>query len=130
MTILAALDYLTLFVHVIVCVLLIGIVLIQGGKGAAMSASFGMGAASTAFGARTDSFMTRLTGGAAVTFVVTSLVLTFLSSKTGSLTQKIEVGPQAAPPVAQEPAGAATPESTPPAGSPATAPISSETSAH
>ena len=108
MTILAALDYLTLIVHVIVCVLLIGIVLIQGGKGASMSASFGMGAASTAFGARTDSFMTKLTSGAAITFVITSLGLTFLRTKTGSISQQINVPASAVPETPSVPQDAAT----------------------
>jgi preprotein translocase subunit SecG len=91
MTLLAFLDTLVLIIHVVVCALLIGIVLIQGGKGASMSATFGMGAAATAFGARTDSFMTKLTSGAAIVFVITSLGLTFLSARTASLSQSLNL---------------------------------------
>ncbi len=109
MTIVAFLDYFVLFVHVIVCVLLIGIVLIQGGKGASLSASFGMGSAASAFGARTDSFMTKLTGGAAVVFVCTSVGLTLLSSRAGSLTQRETIAP---PQVEAPPAVTAPPVET------------------
>lgn len=91
MTLLGFLDILVLIIHVVVCTLLIGIVLIQGGKGASMSATFGMGAAATAFGARTDSFMTKITSGAAIVFVITSLALTFLSARTASLSQSLNL---------------------------------------
>ncbi len=131
MTPVAILDYLILIVHVIVCVLLIGIVLIQGGKGASMSASLGMGAASTAFGARTDTFMTKLTSGAAITFVVTSLALTFLSSKTGSLSQQITAEPvPSAAAGAQQSATTTAPETAiAPAGTSEAASSASETAA-
>lgn len=120
MTIVAFLDYFVLAVHVIVCVLLIGIVLIQGGKGASLSASFGMGAAATAFGARTDSFMTKLTGGAAVLFVFTSVGLTLLASRTGSITQTVTIPQQAVAPATQQ--IEATPDTSPEATETPTAP--------
>ncbi len=110
MTLLGFLDILVLTLHVAVCAVLVGIVLIQGGKGASMSASFGMGAAGSAFGARTDTFLTKVTSGAAIAFVVTSLALTFLASKTGSLSQRMSVeqpAPADAAPSA-EPAPATT----------------------
>lgn len=127
MTLLAFLDILVLILHVVVCALLIGIVLIQGGKGASMSATFGMGAAATAFGARTDTFMTKLTSGAAIIFVFTSLALTFLGSRTGSFTQRMTVEPPAAevaPPAApvapaEEPAASPSPAATAPSTPPA-----------
>jgi len=90
MTLLGFLDIFFLILHVTACLVLCGIVLMQGGKGASLSASFGMGAAGSAFGARTDSFITKLTSGAAIAFVITSVSLTFLASKTGSLSQKYE----------------------------------------
>lgn len=92
MTLLGFLDTLVLIIHIVVCLFLVGIVLIQGGKGASLSASFGMGgSSSSAFGARTDSFMTKMTSGAAIAFVITSVGLTFLASRTGSLSQTINV---------------------------------------
>ena len=58
---------------------LIGLVLIQHGKGADIGAAFGSGASSTLFGSQgTGSFLFKLTGGLALTFFVTSLLLSYL----------------------------------------------------
>ncbi|MDJ0788851.1 MAG: preprotein translocase subunit SecG [Myxococcota bacterium] len=66
--------------HVLVCVILIVVVLLQRGKGAEIGAVFGGGGGSTVFGARgAGNFLTRLTSGAAVTFMVTSLVLAYFA---------------------------------------------------
>lgn len=124
MTLVAFLDYFILAAHLIVCVLLIVIVLIQGGKGASLSASFGMGSAASAFGARTDSFMTKLTAGAAITFVLTSIGLTMISPRASSITQRVNIetetpAPAASPEVpavteaaTESPATGAAPETT------------------
>lgn len=71
---------LLILVHVVVCVILILIVLLQGGKGAEMGAAFG-GASQTVFGSSgpTD-FLGRLTTWAAALFMVTSLGLSYYSS--------------------------------------------------
>lgn len=72
---------LILMLHVIVALVLIGLVLIQHGKGADIGASFGSGASSTVFGSQgTGSFLFKLTGGLALTFFVTSLSLSYLVS--------------------------------------------------
>ncbi|MBL4889490.1 MAG: preprotein translocase subunit SecG [Candidatus Lindowbacteria bacterium] len=77
-----------------VCIGLIFIVLIQGGKGASLSASFGMGGgASSAFGAQTDTFIIKWTRNIAITFLVTSLGLAYLTKHTGSLVQRTELMP-------------------------------------
>lgn len=61
--------------HLIVCVLLILIVLLQHGKGADLGATFG-GSGNTLFGASgADNLFTRLTTGLAVVFMTTSIVL-------------------------------------------------------
>ncbi|MFQ6671743.1 MAG: preprotein translocase subunit SecG [Candidatus Tectimicrobiota bacterium] len=61
--------------HVIVSVALIGIVLLQTGKGASIGAAFG-GASQTVFGSRGPaSFLHKLTTAAAVIFMLTSLGL-------------------------------------------------------
>ncbi len=61
--------------HLIVCVMLIGIVLLQQGKGADMGATFG-GGGSTLFGASgANTFLTRLTTFTAVCFMCTSVFL-------------------------------------------------------
>lgn len=72
---------LILMVHVLVAIVLIGLVLIQHGKGADVGASFGSGASSTIFGSQgTGNFLFKLTGGLALTFFVTSLSLSYLVS--------------------------------------------------
>ncbi len=68
-------------IHIIVGLALILIVLLQTGKGASMGAAFG-GSSQTIFGARgAGSFLGKLTTGAAVVFMLTSLTLAFLSSR-------------------------------------------------
>lgn len=84
------LDILILIVHVVVCCLLIGIVLIQGGKGASLSATFGMGS-SSAFGSQTDSLLVKWTRNVAIAFLVTTVALTIVGRNTGALVQRVEV---------------------------------------
>ncbi len=68
-----------LMLHVLVAVVLIGLVLIQHGKGADIGAAFGSGASNTVFGSQgTGGFLFRLTSGLALTFFVTSLTLSYL----------------------------------------------------
>jgi len=64
-------------IHVLACVILVLVVLLQAGKGADMGAVFG-GASSTIFGSSgAGNFLTRLTTGAAIVFMITSLTLTY-----------------------------------------------------
>jgi preprotein translocase subunit SecG len=70
--------------HILVCIALILIVLLQAGKGAEMGAAFG-GASQTVFGsAGAMGFLTKLTTFAAVVFMITSLVLAFSSTRRAS----------------------------------------------
>ena len=72
---------LVLMLHVLVAVILIGLVLIQHGKGADIGASFGSGASSTVFGSQgTGTFLFKVTGGLAMVFFITSLTLSYLVS--------------------------------------------------
>ncbi len=65
--------------HVVVCIFLIAVVLLQRGKGAEIGAVFGGGAGSTVFGSRgAGNFLTKLTTGSAVVFMLTSLSLSYL----------------------------------------------------
>ena len=67
-------------IHVLICLCLIGVVLIQGGKGAEIGASFGAGASNTVFGASGGkSFMGRMTTIIAVIFMLTTLWLSYVS---------------------------------------------------
>jgi preprotein translocase subunit SecG len=71
--------------HVLACLFLIVIVLLQRGKGAEMGAVFGGGAGATVFGSRgAGNFLTRMTTAAAIVFMVTSLTLAYIAQdKTG-----------------------------------------------
>ena len=74
--------------HILVCFALILIVLLQAGKGAEMGAAFG-GASQTIFGsAGAMGFLTKLTAIAAFIFMITSVLLTFSSTKKVSTIMK------------------------------------------
>ncbi|AYO55833.1 MULTISPECIES: preprotein translocase subunit SecG [Acinetobacter] len=71
-----------LVVHIILAVLMIGLILVQHGKGADAGASFGGGGAATVFGASgSASFLTRLTAILTALFFVTSITLAVFAKK-------------------------------------------------
>jgi preprotein translocase subunit SecG len=106
-------NYVLLTIHILVCLSLIGIVLIQGGKGAEVGAAFGAGASNTIFGASGgQSFIGKMTAGAAVIFMLTSLALAIFWGQPGSSSVMPEqVAPASMPtqslPVTAPPAPAA-----------------------
>ena len=68
--------------HILVCVILVLVVLLQSGKGADLAGAFGGGATQTAFGSRGPaSFLSKMTTIAAVVFMLTSIGLSMMSSK-------------------------------------------------
>lgn len=68
-----------LAVHIVLALLLIGIILLQQGKGATAGAAFGSGASSTVFGSRgSASFLTRTTAVLATLFLSNSMFLAYL----------------------------------------------------
>ena len=70
-----------IILHVVVCVALIMIVLLQTGKGADMGAAFGGGSSQTLFGSTgASTFLSKATTAAAVIFMLTSLALAYISS--------------------------------------------------
>jgi preprotein translocase subunit SecG len=70
-----------IIIHIMVCIALIMIVLLQTGKGADMGAAFGGGSSQTLFGSTgASTFLSKATTGAAIIFMVTSLGLAYLSS--------------------------------------------------
>ena len=72
-------------IHVIVCIALIMIVLLQTGKGADMGATFGGGSSQTLFGSTgASTFLSKATTVAAVVFMLTSLTLAFLFGRGGA----------------------------------------------
>lgn len=69
--------------HVLLGMGIIGLVLIQHGKGADAGAAFGSGASSTVFGSRgSGSFLTRTTGVFAVLFFASSMTLALMARQT------------------------------------------------
>ena len=74
-------SILVIFIHVVVCIALIMIVLLQTGKGADMGAAFGGGASQTLFGATgASTFLSKATTAAAIIFMLTSLILAYMAS--------------------------------------------------
>jgi preprotein translocase subunit SecG len=68
-------------VHVLLALMIIGLVLLQRGKGAEAGAGFGSGASGTVFGARgTSTLFSKLTAVFAALFFATSLTLAYLGS--------------------------------------------------
>jgi len=69
-------------VHILLALSIIGLVLMQHGKGADAGAAFGSGASATVFGARgSANFLSRATGVMAGVFFVTSLTLAFFAMR-------------------------------------------------
>lgn len=96
--------------HVLVCVFLIAVVLLQTGKGADIGAVFG-GSSQTLFGSvGPGTFLSKLTVVVAVIFMLTSLGLAYLSSRqeTASVMKGVQTAPVPAPvaptPVETQPA--------------------------
>jgi preprotein translocase subunit SecG len=86
-----------IIIHIIVAVALILIVLLQTGRGADMGAAFGGGGSQTLFGSTgASSFLSRLTTIAAIVFMLTSLLLAYLSSHRSSRSVINELAPPAA----------------------------------
>jgi len=139
------LYYFLVAVYTVVCLLLIGVILLQQGKGGDMANAFGGGGSQAVFGARSGAtLLTRATAGLAVLFVVLSLTLTAWGQRGGnSVVGGIE-GPPPVPaaalpgaggpvapvapaaPAAETPAPSTTPapEAAPAAPAPATPPPS------
>lgn len=91
------LETLVVVVHVVIAVALVGLVLIQQGKGADAGAAFGGGASQTVFGSQgSGSFLTKVTTLMAVVFFVTSFSLAVFAK------QRAEVAGEAGIPVVQE----------------------------
>jgi len=90
-------ETLVVVVHVVIAVALVGLVLIQQGKGADAGAAFGGGASQTVFGSQgSGSFLTRLTTILAIVFFVTSFSLAVFAK------QRAEVAGEAGIPMVQE----------------------------
>ena len=72
---------LIVIIHVMVCIALIMIVLLQTGKGADMGAAFGGGSSQTLFGSTgASTFLSKATTAVAVVFMVTCFILAYIST--------------------------------------------------
>ncbi|MBF0558204.1 MAG: preprotein translocase subunit SecG [Nitrospirae bacterium] len=81
-------------IHVMCCLFLISIVLLQSGKGAEMGAAFG-GSSQTIFGSRgASTFLNKLTTAAAVVFMLTSLTLSMVANRHASVIKEVAPAPQ------------------------------------
>lgn len=92
--------------HVLVCFFLVGVVLLQSGKGAEMGASFGSSGSQSVFGAGGGTtFLSKMTTGAAIIFMLTSLTLAYLSGKpsSSSIMSGVKSAPAAKAPAAPVP---------------------------
>jgi preprotein translocase subunit SecG len=129
------LFYLIVFFHVIACLFLIAVVLLQQGKGQDLASAFGGGGTQTAFGPRgSATVLSRATTILAGLFMVTSLALSIVRPRTGGvLDQVAEPAPVAspaastAPPTTAPASNANTPasgpaEAPPPSPAPAASP--------
>jgi preprotein translocase subunit SecG len=116
-------TYIVPVIHVFACLFLIVVVLLQTGKGTDMGAVFG-GGSQTLFGASgAGNLLTKLTTATAITFMITSLILTYSQthSSSGLLNRISDEAPASAPaaPAAGQPAAPAPAAPAAPADAPA-----------
>jgi preprotein translocase subunit SecG len=113
------LSNLLFILQIVSAVAMIGLVLIQHGKGADMGASFGSGASGSLFGASgSANFLSRATSVLAVVFFVTSLSLTYIAthkttSAGGGVMDTVKTDPVPAPTGTAAPATTAPEPATP-----------------
>jgi preprotein translocase subunit SecG len=106
-------ETLLLVVHVVAALAIIGLVLLQHGKGADMGAAFGGGASGSVFGATgSANFLSRATAILATVFFLTSMGLTWYYAHRGTTKGVMATQPAAVPgteqvpvPTADKPAG-------------------------
>jgi preprotein translocase subunit SecG len=112
------LHTLALVFHMLCAVSIIGLVLLQRGKGAEAGAGFGGGASATVFGARgSGSFLSHMTATLAALFFITSLTLAYLGGKPAaqnSVLDQVQSAPLAPTDSAPLTAPAPAPVSDPP----------------
>ena len=85
-------DTLLTIVHVVVCLFLVGIVLLQHGKGADIGATFG-GSSQSLFGTEGPlPLLNKITTAAAIIFMLTSVTLAYISTQSSTTSVMSEVG--------------------------------------
>ncbi|HUL81223.1 MAG TPA: preprotein translocase subunit SecG [Gammaproteobacteria bacterium] len=102
------LHSIVLVAHILVAMMIVGLVLLQRGKGAEAGTGFGAGASGTVFGARgSANFLSRATGVLATLFFITSLALAYLSTQRTAPASLLEALPAQQSPAPPAPAPAA-----------------------
>jgi preprotein translocase subunit SecG len=111
-------------IHVLVCLALLPVILLQAGKGGGVNAAFGGGGSQSVFGSSSgaSTFLIKLTTGAAITFMCTSLGLSYLSSRSKSVIGDVPAIEAPAKPVETAPGASQVPA--PPAAPAAAVPTS------
>ena len=105
-------------IHVLVSFVLVLVILLQAGKGGGLGAAFGGGAQSVFGGRGAQTFLGKVTSAAAAIFMLTSLTLSYLATRSASVVRPAPIpampvpGPQAPPPA---PAGGPGPAQPAPA---------------
>ncbi|HYC61139.1 MAG TPA: preprotein translocase subunit SecG [Thermoanaerobaculia bacterium] len=109
-----------LVLHILAAMGIIGLVLIQHGKGADVGAAFGSGSAGSVFGAAgSANFLSRATAILAVVFFVTSLALTYFSNQRSDVEGVMRERPAPAPSLPGQIPGQADVKATPKPAAPA-----------
>jgi preprotein translocase subunit SecG len=102
-------EFLVWILHVLVAIAVVGLVLLQHGKGADMGAAFGSGASGSLFGATgSANFLSRTTAVLATFFFLTSMGLTYFSSKKSIKAVRpvpVQTAPQPVMPLPVQPNG-------------------------
>ena len=125
------LFYLIVVLHVIACLFLIGVVLLQQGKGQDLASAFGGGGTQTAFGPRgSATVLSRATTILAGLFMVTSLALSIVRPRSGGVLDQVAepaaaTSPSPAASTAPPPTTAPASNANTPASGPAEAPPAS-----
>ena len=121
-------QHLITILHGILCVGIVGLVLLQRGKGADAGAGFGAGASGTVFGARgSATFFSKLTAVLATLFFMTSISLAWFATRPqaqqpNSLVDKLVTEPATGAPAPAGVDGDTVPKLTEPAPAPAPEP--------
>jgi preprotein translocase subunit SecG len=103
---------LVLIIHILAAVCIVGLVLVQQGKGATVGAAFGSGASQTVFGSRgSGSFLLRVTIGFVAIFFMTSIALNHMATEAVKQEQQQQINLPMVP--AQDTAPPVTPSSIP-----------------
>ena len=110
--------YVAMFVHVVVCIFLIIVVLLQSGKAADLAGAFGGMGSQTAFGPRgSATLLSKATTISAVLFMLTSLSLSIMATRNAGLgTTVLDASPTTTAPIVPK-------QGTPPAGTTKSIPL-------